>query len=318
MTVKGENQPIARPHLIEAKSLLVSKWANLFMGVCGIVAAWLSNSEAILMDGLFSGIGFIAAVFAARVGASVNQPPDRIRPFGYDADEAIYTTFRSMSLIGLIVFAVISAIMKIATYALGGEVPELVFGPIIIYFFVISFTCVALAVLHHVNWRRTGKSSEILKLEKQAAIVDGAITTGAGIGLLAIPFLAGTPFAWIVPIGDSVVLLVLCTLVTMHPIVSFKQGMAQLAGVSADPATLKKMRRIISGQIGDKDIRLVDASVNKIGRNFTVAVYIEPAYAITADEIDQFTLALEEAANNALGSTRVYTLISGHGRAWNK
>ena len=56
---------------------------------------------------------------------------------------------------------------------------------------------------------------------------------------MAIPLLAETPLAWIVPIGDSVILLVLCALVTIHPVYSFRQGLAELAGVSADPAALK-------------------------------------------------------------------------------
>ena len=138
--------------LIEQQSMYISKWANLFMGGSGILAAWLSNSEAILLDGLYSGIGFISAVFANRIGESVNKPADRHRPFGYDADESIYITFRSLSLLGLILFGFFSASMNIIEYARGGHVSELVFSPIIIYFHLICATCVGLAILHRINW----------------------------------------------------------------------------------------------------------------------------------------------------------------------
>ena len=214
------------------------------------------------------------------MGISVNQPPDRRRPFGYGADEAIYTTFRSLSLLGLILFAVFSAVMRIVTYATGGDIPELVFGPIIIYFVVICLTCLALAILHRHNWQRTGRKSDILKLEANAAVVDGAITAGAGLGLLAIPLLAGTVLEWVIPIGDSVVLLLLCALITMHPVFSFRQGLAELAGMSADPAAIKTMRRLVRREIADLDLRIVDLSVNKIGRNYTVAAYVDPVHAV--------------------------------------
>ena len=312
-----ETQSKTEPHEIERKTLVVSKWANLFMGSCGILAAWLSNSEAILLDGLFSGIGFISAMLAVRVGQSVTQPPDRRRPFGYDADEALYTTFRALSLIGLILFAAISAIKRIVTYSFGGDMPELVFGPIKIYFLIICITCLALAFLHHVNWKRTGRKSEILKLEMHAAFVDGAITAGAGVGLLAIPFLAGTPLAWIAPIGDSIVLLLLCAAITAHPVYSFRRGLAELAGVSVGPAAIKTMRRIVRDTTAGMDVHLVDLSVNKIGRNFTAVVYIDPVNAVTADQVDQLALTLEAAALDALGRTRVYVLVSKHGRSWN-
>ena len=80
---------------IERRALVISMWANLFMGVTGVICAVLSHSNAILVDGLFSTIGFTAAVVGRRISARAEDGPDRFRPFGYAADEAIFTTFRS-------------------------------------------------------------------------------------------------------------------------------------------------------------------------------------------------------------------------------
>ena len=35
----------------------LTRWANLAMGIAGALTAWASNSQAMLMDGLFSLIG---------------------------------------------------------------------------------------------------------------------------------------------------------------------------------------------------------------------------------------------------------------------
>jgi len=56
---------------IEKRSLAPAKWANLFMAQVGIAAAILSNASALMLDGLFSGVNFLAAVFAAKVAVSV-------------------------------------------------------------------------------------------------------------------------------------------------------------------------------------------------------------------------------------------------------
>ncbi len=53
---------------IERRSLNIGKWGNLFMGAAGVLAAWLSNSQALLVDGLFSLIGFASAVLGAIFG----------------------------------------------------------------------------------------------------------------------------------------------------------------------------------------------------------------------------------------------------------
>ena len=52
--------------LIEKRSLGPARWANLFMGAAGITAALASNANALMLDGLFSGVNFVAAVVAAR------------------------------------------------------------------------------------------------------------------------------------------------------------------------------------------------------------------------------------------------------------
>ena len=50
-----------------------------------------------------------------------------------------------------------------------------------------------------------GKRSEILITESKAAVVDGAISGGAGGGLLAASLLRGSALDFVVPVADSVV-----------------------------------------------------------------------------------------------------------------
>jgi len=111
---------------IEQRSLAIGKWGNLLMAVAGAVAAYLSHADALLVDGLYSGVNFVSAIVAAWISVKVARPADRGYPFGYDAYEALYVTFRSLVLLGVMAFAVFSALGKICTYATGGEVPELV------------------------------------------------------------------------------------------------------------------------------------------------------------------------------------------------
>ena len=42
---------------LEYRTMDLTRWANLAMGIAGVLAAWASNSQAMLMDGLFSLIG---------------------------------------------------------------------------------------------------------------------------------------------------------------------------------------------------------------------------------------------------------------------
>lgn len=298
----------------EARALSVSKWGNLFMGAAGVLAAWASNSQALLVDGLFSLVGFAAAICAARVSVSIKNLPDARRPLGYAADESLYTTFRSLSLLGLIAFAAGAAILNIIGYSTGGVVPELRYDVILVYFVFIFLVCVGLAVTHHSAWVSTGRNSEVLRLEKKAAIFNGILTVAAGVGLSVMPFLKGSVLGWITPIGDSLIVLVLCGLVVGHYLADFRKGLDELAGVSVSADLVMSAQNVVQFLVDEIDGRLVDLSVVRYGRMFQVQLYFDPTEQISTKFVDELTRKCDSALSEVLGHTTTVVLISAHGR----
>ncbi|MCP4207699.1 MAG: hypothetical protein GY767_11710, partial [Shimia sp.] len=51
----------------EMRALSIAMAGSLFMGGAGVLAAILSNSTAIMMDGLFSLIGFTSAFIGRKI-----------------------------------------------------------------------------------------------------------------------------------------------------------------------------------------------------------------------------------------------------------
>ncbi len=187
---------------VEDRSLIRAMCGNLFMAALGLLAGFLANSSAIMLDGLFSLVGFVSALLGRRVGRMAEAGPDRRRPFGYSADEAIFATFRSLSLLGLILFAVASAGRNILAHAAGAAPEPLHFAPMLAYFAAIGLTCTLLWTSHRLAWIRSGRQSAILRLEARAALFDGVITTAAGLGLGLIYLLRDGVLAPVAPIGD--------------------------------------------------------------------------------------------------------------------
>lgn len=298
----------------ERHALMLSKWGNLLMGAAGVLAAWLSNSTAVLVDGLFSLIGFLAAVIGARVSETIHLAPDHRRPIGYAADESIYVTFRALTLLGLVVFAICNALLNIARYASGGDIPVLRFEPLVVYFVAVGAICFGLAVIHHSTWRKTGRSSDVLRLEAKAATFDGAITLAAGAGLSIFSFLKGGPIGWVAPIGDSLIVLLLCFLVIGRYYGDFMQGIGELAGVSAAPEHIASARRAVRRVIDEAGGRLVDLSVLKLGRRYLVQVYYDPNTPILAASVDDLTRRIDAALAADMGQASSTVLVSRHGR----
>lgn len=297
----------------EQRALGVSMVGTLFMGIAGIAAAILSNSQAILLDGLFSFVGFAAAIFARRVSRRVNQAPDRIRPFGYGADESIFTTFRALSLLGVVLFAIVNALRSIGAYIAGQPPTPLNFGPITIYLMVILLTCAILWTFHYRAWRKSGKQSDILKLEANAAAFDGAVTVAAGAGLFLVTTFKDGPMAAIAPIGDSLIVLILCSLAAFRYLSDFRAGLAELAGVAAPGTSYATVRRAIRDPLEAWGGDLVDLSVVKTGRSHSIAVFVDPGRPVAASELDALREGLEKVVRIELGQINVFVVITSAG-----
>lgn len=301
---------------LEGRSLGLSMIGNVFMGLAGILAGTLANSTAIMLDGLFSLIGFAAAFLGHRISRRVGDGPDRIRPFGYAADEAIFSTFRALSLLGVIMFASVVAIRNIYNHAIGIALPPLYFEPMLIYFVIIGLTCFLLWAVHRHAWQRTGKVSEILRLEAKAAFLDGIITAAAGVGMGAIYLFKDSFLSPVVPIGDSIILLMLCALATGTYFRDFRAGMGELAGVTASPEIIAASWRAVRPALTEDGGEMQDISVQKIGRQYQVTVYYDPGRPILASEIDRLNLRLIQDVRQALQGADVILVITGYTRRW--
>lgn len=295
---------------IERKALAITKWANLFMAFAGVAVSYLSHSDALLVDGLFSLVNFFSAIVAARIGARVFYEPNRSRPWGYDFDEAIYVTFRSLVLVGVLGFAAFVSGSKIFTFFTGGYVQELVFGPIAFYAVTIFLICLSLACLLRWAFVKTGRSSSILQTESRAAVIDGFITFGSAAALLSLPFLKDTPLAPYLPIGDAVIVTALVLVMIWQPLSVFKRTLADLAGVSAPAETVAKVGRAARALAREHDYKFHRVGVLRAGRTHFAALYLDPQRPTTAQEIDTFQEKAKARLEDVIGPTRTEIIIT--------
>ncbi|MGI9367930.1 MAG: cation transporter [Ruegeria sp.] len=299
---------------LEGRALNVGMFGNLFMAIAGIVAAYLSHSQAILVDGLFSLIGFSAALLGKRVSRNAQRKPDKFRPYGYAGDEAIFTTFRSLSLLGLVTFAIANALFSIVGHFNGEPQPELIFAPMVSYFVIVGLTCFLLWFFHARAWAKTGKQSDILRLEKKAAAFDGFITGAAAVGLLGVHILKDGVLAPIAPIGDSVIVLLLCTTVIAQYFRDFIAGLGELAGVTAGPQHIAASRRAVRETLRADGGTMIDLSISKLGRLYTVMVYYDPLRPVSAAHVDELTLKLQSDISAMFDTAEVFVVVSQQGR----
>ena len=297
----------------EQRSFVIARWANFIMAIAGITTAWLSHADALLVDGLYSSVNLLSSLVAAKVGESVMRPSSKTRPFGFYAHEPIYISFRSMILLGILMFASVSAISKILAYISGNETPELIFGFIVIYSVAMVVICLGLAYTHHRNWLNTRKISDILKTEKQAAIIDGAVSAGLGVAYALAPLLRGTFLEFLLPVTDSIVVLVLVVIIIKQPVTFFLNALSELAGKGANASVISAIEDAVTESVSLPEYEIVDIAASKLGRFHLAIVYLNPTHPthpISAQSVDQLRLAIKDAFIKRIGLIEIEVVLT--------
>jgi predicted Co/Zn/Cd cation transporter (cation efflux family) len=287
--------------LIEQRSLQIGVGASAVMAVAGLWVHVLSGSYALLLDGLYSAVMVGSGLVAARISRNVVRPPNRAYPYGYDGQEALYVLFRSLVLIGVLSFAAAAGLGTVIDYAKGRSIAPVSLGPVAFYAITMVVICWGLAWRHQHDWQRTGQQSQLLLTEAKAARIDGLMSGLTGLALLIAPLLQGTALAGLMPITDSLLVLVVCTVVLGEPVRAFLTALGQAAGASAESDTIRTTRAAIEDLLAGLSCWLLDLTVMQVGRTAFVVVYLNPSQPMDGAAIDVIRHRIEERCHQLMG-----------------
>ena len=98
---------------LERASLRVSAWVCLAMASAGIAFAVWSDSDAILLDGVFNGISFVVVLLSSRLAGVIETAGSPDFPFGYAHFEPLLNSLRGMLILTVSGFALFGAVRSL-------------------------------------------------------------------------------------------------------------------------------------------------------------------------------------------------------------
>ncbi len=217
---------------VERTALRVGAAANLVMAVAAWLTYYRSNSEAILLDGNYSFIMFLGMLVALAI-ARIRSRRTETFPLGLYFSESLYGFIKGLMMIGIITMAVVTSVVRIVFYIVGTteNIPMLNPDPILYYALAMALICMGLSLFYRAQNRRINNRSIILSTDARASFVDGVLSLGiaAGVFLLRNTDPAGS--AGFVPfLADSIITLILATMLIGKPISIVREAVIELAG----------------------------------------------------------------------------------------
>jgi predicted Co/Zn/Cd cation transporter (cation efflux family) len=217
-------------HSAEARALRLGTIGNTIGAVSALIFYLRSSSDALLLDGLYTAVMAGASVIAARVSRAALQPRSRAYPFGASGQEPLYVMFRTLVLLGIIVFAMVSAAGKVLQHLQGGTLPPVSLDGLGWYFIAMVLLNLGLWKVFAHAWSSSGRNNEMLRGMVASARFDALISAGTGIALLGAPQLVNTVLAPLVPIADALLVLVLSVVLLPEPLGVLQSAVAEAAG----------------------------------------------------------------------------------------
>jgi cation diffusion facilitator family transporter len=237
------------------------------MAALGIGFSLLTHSEAIMLDGLFSLLGFVMALAAIRVSKLVYEPGNITFQFGYAGFEPLFNVVKGLVIVFISLLALYSALMTIQA---GGSRTEI--GWALVYAITGALGCFVVAgILAHVA-RKSG--SPLLKVDAKNWLIDGIITAAVLVGFLLVYLARGTRWEWAIPYADPMVVLVLVVLALPVPYLIIRDGVRELLLGAPDATFQQTLRQQLKSVLTDNDYKECGMRVTKTGRMLYVYVFV--------------------------------------------
>jgi len=260
---------------IETKTMNHILWAYILMAAIGIGTFTISNSEAVLIDGIFNFISALSMIIGIKISKLVAKKPTKSLPFGFAMYETLYTLFKGLMIFGVLVLAGISNIIKIYDYIASDKVEHIEGDSIIFYAIFMVVICTAVYIYINYQYKSTNNLSIMLNTEKIAVFQNTIISGAIGIVFLLISYLKNTFVAPIIPIADSIIVLLLCIILFNEPIKILRNAFNELIIKDIHHNLRKKIILKVTPILPIK-YKLNHISINKLGRTYYFMFLIIP------------------------------------------
>mgnify|MGYP003339964036 CR=1 FL=1 len=255
----------------ESRALGLGTLGNAVGAVAALVFFLRSGSDALMLDGLYTAVMAGASVIAGRVSRAALQPRSRAYPFGASGQEPLYVLFRTLVLLGIIVFAMVSAAGKVLNHLHGVAVTPVRLDGLGWYFGAMVLLNLWMWRVFAGAWSAGGRNSDLLRGMAVSARFDALITVGTGIALLGSPLLLGTGLAPLVPIADALLVLGLSLVLLPEPLGILRDAVAEAAGSghSIPAATQSSCCHAITPVLKLQGCELIELAMVRLGRTIT-------------------------------------------------
>ena len=295
----------------ERSLLLFSVWMGVLFAVLGISWGLAIQSGVILFDGIYSGFSIILSMLSILALRLINQPDDDTFQFGRMAFEPLVVALKSIMIIGVCVYGIVTSIIQIFH---GGSVStNSLLG---MMYAVIS---IAACLFSWLYLKLHGKDMpDLVQAESEQWLIDTVISSIVLLSFVASYFLSRTQLHQVVPYIDPGIVVLASVYFIRVPLSRFISSMRELLLMAPSSDVQEQLHTRIDAIA--KAHRFDEAVVrsSKVGRELAVDItFLAPADSgnVDIDELDRIRAEVQQSLSE-LGYKLWMNILFTKDRSW--
>ena len=268
--------PLEQKIATEKRAIKLVMFGDVIMAVLGLVFFYLTNSQAILMDGVYPFIDLVAGLLTLRVVGLMAKQASQSQPFGYAIFEPVLNFIKGILILLVILVAFYASVEAILHGGRHIDANIAVFYSIIAS--ILGFGLAA--ILYRMN--KTAESS-LIDVDLQGWLVGGILSIAVGLSFAVAIWMESIGHSEWVPYTDPIVILVLIMMMLPMPLKILKDNGLQIIGRTDNNDHMSLLQKEVETVFAavpylDMKIRYLQA-----GRMIYVQVYIQMDADISFD-----------------------------------
>lgn len=251
----------------ERRALLLSAAAALLVGGVGVTIALISNSRAILLDGMFNLTYFLVALVSVRVARLAQRPDDEAFPRGYSYFESLINAGKGLLILGVSAVALVDSLAALVT---GGR--EILAGLAITYAAFATMACSVTTLLLYAIWRR--EPTPLVRADLENWLVNSVISAAVLLAFALIPLARSRGFAGITPYIDPVLVAAVVILCIGVPLRMAWRGIMELLDRAPPEHVTRPLRKAVDDVLAPLPVQKLYVRIVRPGRTVFVAAHI--------------------------------------------
>lgn len=261
---------------IEKRSLLVSALMNLCMGLAGLIVYVITDLNFLLLDSVFTVIAFMSCLAALFIAKHSHRQTETF-PLGLAFLEPLYGLLKSLATLMLLAISLLETGADAFAYFVHGQGSPMVTGPVLPYTLTMVVLCLGLSFYNKQQNAKIGHISTMLEAESRGSWVDGLISGGIGLAMVALLFIDMTgPLGFLHYTGDFFITVLLVVISIKEPLASLISSFRELTrSVVQDKAIEDAVLTVFDRHLPAHQDRF-DLLVFKQGMHIKVKAHISP------------------------------------------